>query len=315
MGTLSQMRSTDSRAYLFLTLTALFLAGNHVIGRSVHGEIPPVGLSFWRWAAGLLLLLTLVRPRFRQVLPLYRSYSRSFTVLGVTMIGSTTLVLIALNLTSAVNVSLLNAIQPTLTVLFACVFLKDRLTVRAVWGVAAGMAGVILMVCRADWSVLAGLQFSSGDFLALVAMCGFSAYAINLRKLPKELTTIESLLGIVAYGTVLLLPFYLMESLFYRTVPFTLKTVIVTMTLALLVSVAGNILWNRGNQSIGPKRASVFMNLIPVFGALLATLFLNEQIFPYHVSGALLICLAIFLVSDEMAAAPRSSAGQPPRDA
>ena len=69
----------------------------------------------------------------------------------------------------------------------------------------------------------------------------------------------------------------------------------VVVTLALLVSVLGMLMWTRGNQLIGPNRAAIYVNLLPLFGALLAVIFLGETIRSYHIAGGLLIGSGMWL--------------------
>ncbi len=287
---------TARSAHILLTLTALCLAGNYVIARSVHGEIPPVGLSFWRWAIGALFLAPFVLLKVGELGAAFRVNVNVFALLGSMVVGSTTILFIALNFTTALNVSLINAVQPVLTVLLAVVFLKDRVTKVRILGIFSALLGVVIMLSMGDWAVLTNLQFNVGDLLALAAIFGLASYALNLRKLPKELSVVESLFGITVAGSLMLLPFYIVESMFYATVPVSTSTVIVVVELALLVSVFGNLMWNLGNKIIGPSRAAIFINLIPLFGAILAVAFLGEKIFIYHLVGALMICLGVWLV-------------------
>ena len=287
---------TARSAHILLTLTALCLAGNYVIARSVHGEIPPVGLSFWRWAIGALFLAPFVMLKVGELGAAFRVNVNVFALLGSMVVGSTTILFIALNFTTALNVSLINAVQPVLTVLLAVVFLKDRVTKVRILGIFSALLGVVIMLSMGDWAVLTNLQFNVGDLLALAAIFGLASYALNLRKLPKELSVVESLFGITVAGSLMLLPFYIVESMFYATVPVSTSTVIVVVELALLVSVFGNLMWNLGNKIIGPSRAAIFINLIPLFGAILAVAFLGEKIFIYHLVGALMICLGVWLV-------------------
>lgn len=290
-------RDSAGLAYAALTLTAFLLACNHIIGRAVHDDIPPVGLSFWRWVVGSLVLLPFVLRHGAGRWRIYRRHWRAFAVLGFFMIGSTTLVLIALNLTSAINVSLINALQPTLTVLFAWLFLKEALSTGRIAGIVCGVAGVAVMLSRADPALLIRLDFQAGDFVALLAMCGFSGYALNLHRLPRELSGVESLFAITVAGTVMLLPFYLVESAVWKTVPVSTASIGAIAALALLVSVFGNLLWNAGNHLIGPARAAIFINLIPVFGTVLAITFLGERLYFYHVAGGTLVALGLYLAA------------------
>jgi drug/metabolite transporter (DMT)-like permease len=284
-------------AYSILSLTAFFLACNHIIGRAVHGQIPPVGLSFWRWVVGVLILFPFVLPRLREQWPTFRRHWRTFALLGFFMIGSTTLVLVALTTTFAINVTLINALQPTLTVLFAWLFMKQKLSGWRALGIAFGLSGIVIMVSRADLAVLANLDFQPGDFIALLAMCGFSGYALNLYRLPQGLSGVEALFGITLFGTAMLLPFYLFETATYRPVPVSATSIGAITALALLVSVFGNLMWNAGNRIIGPSRASIFINLIPVFGSVLAIIFLSEKLLAYHVFGGSLVVVGLFLAA------------------
>lgn len=290
-------RKSPGFAYAALTLTAFLLACNHIIGRAVHGEVPPVGLSFWRWVVGVLVLLPFVVRHGRERWPIYRRHWPTFALLGFFMIGSTTLVLVALSMTSAINVSLINAVQPTLTVLFAWLFFGEALNTRRTVGIVCGVVGVAIMVSRADLALLVGLDFQPGDFIALLAMCGFSGYALNLHRLPRELSGVESLFAITVAGTILLLPFYLVESIAWKTVPVSITSIGAILALALLVSVFGNLMWNAGNRLIGPARAAIFINLIPVFGTVLAMIFLDERLYHYHLAGGVLVGLGLYLAA------------------
>ena len=286
-------------AYWMLSTTSFFLACNHVIGRSVHEDIPPLGLSFWRWMVGVLILLPFVLPSLKRSLPYYRQHFGTLLAMGFMMVGSTSLILVALNYTTAINTSLINVIQPVLTVLLAALFISERLTHLKMFGIVISIVGVVIMITKADWRVLAGLSFNGGDLIALVAMCGFAGYTLTLRKLPKELNGSERLFAIAGLGCLLLLPFYLWESMTYATVPVTGNTALIVFCLALLVSVLGNAMWNSGIMIIGPSKATMFINLIPLFGAIMAVAFLGETLRGFHFIGGIMVCAGIMFVLRE----------------
>ena len=283
-------------AYVILTLTVLFLALNHVIGRAVHAEVPPVGLAFWRWATAIIILLPFVWRRRKQSLPIFRANLLPLASLGCLMIGCTTVLLVALNYTTAINVALVNTTQPALTVLFGWLFFRERLTLLQIVGVSSALGGVFVILTKGDWQMLNTLDFNAGDVVALVGMCGFAIYALNIRKIPESLTSAEALFAIIATGCVVLFPVYVFESVMYRPVPLNGTAIAAILTLAVFVSVFGMLMWNVGNQIVGPKRASIFLNLLPVFGTVMAVVFLGERLYLYHLIGVFLVCLGIFLV-------------------
>ena len=289
------MTKINSRATLLLSLTMLCYASNHVIGRAVHTDMPPMGLSFWRWVCGALILLLFVAPRLGTLWPMYREHWRILALLGFLIVGSTTLVLLGLNFTTATNTSLINATQPTITALLCWVFLGDRLRGVQWLGIVIAFSGISWMLVQGDLQVFLALDFNPGDLIVLLAMCGFAAYGINIRRIPAEFHVTESLFAIILLGLIPLVPFYLVESVVYRPVPVSIETVLVVFVLALLVSVLGMLMWTRGNQLIGPNRAAIYVNLLPLFGALLAVLLLGESIRTYHVVGGLLIGSGMWL--------------------
>ena len=294
-------------AYLLLAVSTFFLAMNHVIARGVHEQIPPLGLSFWRWIVATVFLLPFIRRGFPEILSVYRARWLDFLILGGLMIGGTTLIMVGLNFTTATNVAVINATQPTLTALILWLFVGERLRSTQTLGVMIGFAGALVIVCQGSLSVARNLQFNIGDFITLLAMCGLSTYAIKLARFPRDMTAPQLLFPLILGGSVLLLPFYIVETLFYRPVPVSQLSLTVIPTIALLVSFGSMLLWNTGNQAVGANRASVFINLIPVFGSTMAVLFLGEDFRLYHLVGMILIALGVWLVVGRNATFTRGS--------
>ena len=283
-------------ACLVLTLASAGFAFAHVVGRGVHGEVPPVGLSFWRWLLGAIVLFPFIYPSLKVNAPDIRRHIGPLTLLGGIMIVSATLLMIGLNFTTAINASIINAIQPVSTVLLAMLILHDRLRLSQSCGVALGFIGVIAMISRMDPVALVRVQFNAGDILILLGSIGYSLYAINLRKIPNTLSPSAALFMIIVTGCVIVLPFYVIETILYKPVPISAHAIYAIVALSLVSTVFGTLMWNQGNQLIGPSRAGMFINLIPIFAAAMAILFLDERLYLYQVSCAAIICGGIFLV-------------------
>ena len=244
----------------------------------------------------MILLAPFVLPKIFEQRGIYRTHLKVLALLGFLIVGGTSLLMVALNFTTAINVSLINAVQPVLTVLLAVAFLQEHVSKAGVVGIFSALLGVVVMLSEGDWTNLSNLQSNAGDLIALGAIFGLAVYALNLRLLPRDLSVVESLFAISLTGSLMLLPFYVLESMFYAAVPWRSSTLVVVLELALIGTVLGNMMWNLGNLIIGPSRAAMFINLIPVFGAILAITFLGEEIFVYHLVGAAMICLGIWLV-------------------
>ncbi len=291
-----EARVGPAQAYGMLALTVFLWAIGVVVARGVYMEIPPVGLSFWRWLLASLILLPFALPTLRRHRDVVRSHLPLLVVQGALMVGSGTILFLAVNYTTAINATMVNATQPVMTALLAWIMFRERLNRLQMLGVAAALVGVVVMVVRADWTVMANLDFNAGDLIVIVAIVGYSFYAINLRKLPAVLGIFPSLFVILFSGTILLLPIYVIETIYVRPVPFNGTMVLVTVVLALLVSILSMALWYTGNRVVGPNKAAMFVNLMPFYVAVMATSFLGERLYDYHFIGTALVCAGIFMV-------------------
>ena len=285
-----------NQAYLLLTATVFLWSVGVVIARGVHDEIPLIGLSFWRWCAAVVLLLPFVWRDLHARSTLLKQHLPLLIIQGILIVGSGTLLFYSLNFTTAINATLVNAAQPVLTVMLAWVVLNERLNRLQLIGILSAFTGVGIMVTRASWNVITNLDFNLGDILVIVAICGYALYAINIRKLPATLGTFPALLVMLVSGSLFLLPFYLAESFYLKPVSFSMKFIGIIIILSLLVSILSISMWNTANAVVGPGRAAIFVNLMPVYGSILAILFLGEKLFAYHVAGAVFVCAGIFLV-------------------
>ena len=285
-----------THAYGLIAATVLTWAIGVVIARGVHEEIPPIGLSFWRWIIATIILLPFVWSELRKNIQLVKKNLAYFWVQGVFMTGGGMLLFLAVNFTTAINVALVNATQPILTVLLAWIFIREEIKIVQILGIVAAFIGVAVMVTKANLGVISSLAFNVGDFITVLATTFYASYAINIRNMPKGLGTFSALFVILFMGSITLLPIYVGETIFIRPTPFTGQLAIVVLVLALLVSILSIAMWNTGNAVVGHNKAAVFVNLMPVYSAILAIYFLDERLYFYHLIGAVFVCSGIFLV-------------------
>ena len=292
----SQIQINISMAYIMIAAAVSLWSISVVVARGVHEEIPLLGLTFWRWTTAVVVLAPFVWKDVWANKAVIQRHWHVYLAQGTFMAGGGALLFTSLNYTTAINASLVNTTQPAVTVLLAWIILKDRLKGIQYLGIASAIAGVILVVSKADFNILLNLDFNIGDFIVILAIVFYSMYAINLRKMPQELATFPTLFVILFFGIFPLLPFYIGETIFVRPVPFTLMTGGWAMFLAILVSIGSLAFWNNGNRVVGPHRAAIFVCLMPVFGSVLAVFFLGEKLFLYHIIGAIFVCTGIFMV-------------------
>jgi drug/metabolite transporter (DMT)-like permease len=290
--------------YLLLTLCALFWAGNSVVGRALHDSVPPVTLAFWRWCIALLLLMPWVaRPLWRQwrAIVLNWKVMLVLSLLGVATYN--TLNYTALQTTTATNSALINSVCTVLIIVVNFVLFRVRASAWQWAGVVVSLAGTLVIVSRGDPAVLAGLELVRGDVLLLVLALFWALYTACLRWRPRELDPLGFLGGTIVIGLLVLAPLYAWEALNSAPVTFSAGVIAGVAYTGIFPSVLAYLFWNRGVAEVGANRAGQFLHLIPVFGTLLAVTFLGESLKLFHLSGAALIFVGIYL------AAPRKKNG------
>jgi drug/metabolite transporter (DMT)-like permease len=292
--------------YLLLSLAAFFWASNSVVGRGVRELIPPATLSFWRWALAALAMGLVAGTRFHAQRAALRAEWRRLALLGLLGVaGFSMLLYLGLQRTTAVNGLLVQAAQPSLTMLALAALLGERPTARMVAGLLVSLAGVAVIVARGSLDQLIALSPNPGDLFILAATLVYSVYTILLSRLSLR-DPIVAAAAIFIAGAVWLAPAYGAELVAGRRMVFTSATVAAILYVALFASCLAYIAYNRAVALIGPTRAGSVTNLMPVFGTLLATVALHERLHGYHLIGIVLVVAGVVLVRSP---APRSSSG------
>lgn len=266
-----------------------------VVTRAVSASVPPMAMSLSRWLIAGLILLPFVWRKLPAEWPLIRPQWRRLVLLACFMTAGSSLSVLAVYFTTATNAVLVNASQPAITAVIAWLVGSDRLTRRQGFGIGAAFIGILIMICRADLGVLLSLDISIGDPIMLMAVVGWSLYAVNLHR-HQRLPSSEVLLFLIALtGTLILLPMFLIEAAVSGAFDLNSKVAGAMLYLALFPTLLATFFWNLCLKSIGANRAAIFVNLIPVFGASFAMIFLGERLYAYHVMGAALVFAGIFL--------------------
>jgi len=210
-----------------------------------------------------------------------------------------------LQYTTAVNGVILTSSVPVMIIVLAWLVYRETITAAQSLGVVISLAGVLAILTRGDLSVLAQLSLNKGDVIILVGMLFWAAYTVFLRHKPPDLPGIALLAACGAIGIVLMLPFFLAEMLFMGgRIEVTPATMAAMVYVGIFPTFVGYVFWNRGVAEVGSNVAGIFMHLMPVFGSLLAWMFLGERIRPFHLAGIALILAGIALTTRGRRAVP-----------
>lgn len=284
--------------YILLILTTLFWSGNFVVSRGMHTAIPPMSLSFWRWAVALLILCCFGLKHLLANREKALQHKRFLIIQGVIGVaGFNSLVYMAMQTTTAINAVLVNSCIPVIIVLMSWSMYNDKLSFRQWLGVCTSFCGVLLIISRGNPVTLLEMQFNRGDILIFLAALLWALYSANLKRYPQGLHPLAYQTAIVIVGLVVLTPLYLFELSMGKSMAFSLPTVVTVLYVAIFASVLAFIFWNRAVTMLGANIAGPFIHLMPVFSTILAVIFLGEELTANHFRAILLIFGGILLTT------------------
>ncbi|MEM6382057.1 MAG: DMT family transporter [Pseudomonadota bacterium] len=278
-----------SNPYIVLALTNLFWAGNTIAGKIAAGAIPPFTLTFVRWACVALIAYALARPLLaahRQTIAKHALLLLTMGALGFSLFN--TALYSALNYTSAINVGIEQGTFPAVILFLMFVVYRERITALQAVGVVLAIAGVIAVASQGSIERLAALQFNVGDVIMMVGVLCFALYSIQLRRKP-DLPWQVFFFMLSVGGLIASIPFFALDLVNGRYPEPEWRVVGVLAYVIIFPSLVSQVLWIRGVELIGAGRASLFINLIPVFATILAVTLLGEPFEWYHMVG--LVCV------------------------
>ena len=283
--------------YALMLAAATILASNHIIGRWVQGEMPPMGIGFWRLAIATVVLLPFVGASLWQKRSVLRRHWKLFLVMGVALgpFGNAA-VYVAYHFTTAINGGVVSTAQPIATVLLSILLFKDGIT-RSQWvGVVIATLGVLVIISSGDIAVLAALEPNIGDLILLAAMFGFAVHNVLLRRVPGDFSTAEILLTIQLFAMVVMLPIYVLETIFYQPMPVTWESAAVMAWVGIAVAIVAVGFTNTVVLTIGANKAVMGNYIRAVITAVLAILILSEEPEAFHLFAFALVVIGVVML-------------------
>ncbi len=286
---------TDVRAYAMLACVMLFWSGNAIIGRAIRDDIAPATLSLFRWSGALLLVLPFAWRHLATDRAALVARWRIVVVLGLIGVATfNTLYYVGLHDTTASNGLLLQALIP------AGVLIADRLIfgIRPRWlaviGVIVATCGVAVIVFRGDYHLLTRLALGRGDVVILGAVVLWAVYTSLLKTKP-QVHPLTFLAATFAVAVIALTPVAALEFAGGARPQFSGRVVLAIAYVAIFPSLIAYLLFNVSVARIGAGAAGQAINLMPLFGALLAATLLGEALHAYHAVGMAMILAGLVL--------------------
>ncbi len=283
--------------YFKLLLTAIFWGGTFVAGRSLAQNVGPFSAAFFRFAVASLLLVfitwkvegKLILLKKRQIMPVF--------LLGLTGVFLYNVFFFkGLKLIEAGRAAIIIANNPILIALFSAVFFKEKLNTLKICGIVISVCGAIIAISRGDLQEILQGNLGLGEFYIFLCVASWVAFSLLGKAVMSGLSPLASVTYSSLTGSILLfMPAY-SEGL-ANCIHYSITDWWNIFYLGFFGTVLGFVWFYEGIKKIGPTKAGLFINFVPISAILMAYLFLNEPVTISLLIGALLVTTGVYLTN------------------
>ena len=297
----------SNQPYWLLCISALCWAGNAIVGRLAAGHIPPATLSFLRWSLAFAIILPFAWAHLARDRAAIRAHLGTMILISVSGISAFNMLQYwALEYTQALNTLLLQSAGPLIVAVWSLTLVGARLTLAQAAGIAVSLAGVLVILLHGDLTTLTSIEFNKGDLIFSVALVIFGFYSVMTMKRP-AIHPLSFAAFTFGCGAVCLLPLFVWETLSRPLMALTTANLLSLVYVAVFPSTLAYLCWNRGVHLIGANRAAPFFHVVPLFGSVMAMVFLGERPRLFHFIGFALVLTGVFVASRKASAAAGSN--------
>ena len=289
--------SKNYLAYIFLVFAALFWSGNFIIGKfATLFEIPPLSLNFLRWVVVWLILIPFT---IKEILEKKNYIKKNFLVIGFMGILSistfNSVVYFALNFTQVINAVLMLAAIPVVIIIFSSIMKIEKTNLLQLSGLLLSIIGVGTIISNADIQKIISLNFNKGDLWMIVCVLSWSLYSTLLKKNKFKLSQFSLIQIMISVGLAFLVPQFIYEQSIGLDLEINKAFIFILLYVVIFPAIAAYYCWQKAIELIGPNRSAMFIQLMPLFSALMAILIFKEKFQLYHFIGATFIVSGIYL--------------------
>ncbi len=283
------MAEDNRRAYLMLVVTTWCWGCNAIFSKIAVGDVSPMMLVTLRWLGVIMLLVLFARQSIARDWPILKHHLTYVVLMGIAgFTAFNSLFYLAGHNTSAVNIGIIQGSIPVFVILGGFLLFRTPVTLLQALGIAITILGVVIIASAGNLTQLLTLTVNRGDAFMLLASFFYAAYSIGLSRRPNvSAMGLFSLLATAAF--ISSLPLLAIESYQQGFQWPTTTGWLVVVAVTVLPSFIAQIFFIKSVALIGPGRAGVFVNLIPVFASVMAVMFLGESFEIYHAVSLALV--------------------------
>ena len=284
-------------AYIFLVLAAFCWSGNFIVGKfATLFEIPPLTLNVLRWTSVWFILLPFTYKEIYNNLPIIKKNWLVISFMGVITISTfNSVVYYALNFTQVINAVLVLAAIPAATIVLSSLMKIEKTNIFQLIGLFLSIIGIGSIISSGDIQKIISLNFNKGDLWMLVCVLTWSLYSTLLKKNKFKFSQFSLIQLMVSAGLLFLIPQFFYEKHIGLELNFNKAFFLILFYVVVFPAIAAYYFWQKGIEIIGPNRATMFIQLMPLFSALMAIIIFKEKFQLFHFTGTIFILSGIYL--------------------
>jgi len=292
----------NTKAYFMLVCATLFWAGNFMVGKFAFlTNIPPMSLVFFRWSLVWLILLPFTFKEIIKHKDIIKNNLPLLFFLSLTSVGLfNSFTYLSLVHTQVINASLFNTAIPAIIILLCFLFKIEKTNKFQILGLIISVLGILSIITKLNLEIILSLNFNKGDLIMIGGVITWGLYSSFLKRKTFTLPLLTLVHVLCSFGLIFIFPQFIYEFTQGQTIDFNMNLFYILIFLALFPSIGSYYCWAGAVSIIGANRAGIFLSLIPLFSTIMAIFFYNEQFKFFHLIGAILIILGLFLSNKEI---------------
>ena len=285
-----------------LVCATLFWSGNFIVGKFAFLEnIPPLSLVFYRWSLVWIILLPFT---YKEIIKYKDTIFNNLPLLfflGLTSVGLfNSFTYLSLIHTQVINSTLFNTAIPAVIILLCFLFKIEKTNKFQILGLIISVLGILSIITKLDIKIFLSLNFNKGDIIMIGGVITWGIYSTLLKKKKFTLPLLTLVHVICTFGLICVFPQFFYEFSQGQFIEFNTNLFYILIFLALFPSIGSYYCWAGAVSIIGANRAGIFLSLIPLFSTIMAIAFYKEQFQFFHLIGAILIIIGLFLSNKEI---------------
>ncbi|MBW2514704.1 MAG: DMT family transporter [Deltaproteobacteria bacterium] len=284
--------------HIKLLLTAIFWGGTFIAGRALSDHVAPFSAAFLRFVIASIPLLILTYRMEGRFPPIQKEKLFYLLLLGLTGVFSYNVFFFkGLRLIHAGRASLIIANNPIFIAMASFFLFKEKLNAVKIVGILVSVTGAMIAISRGNLQGMLTESFGFGDLFIFLAVLSWVTYSLIGKRVMQDVSAIEAVTYASVTGAVMLFPAALAEGMPTDIFNYTLSNWFSLLYLGIFGTVLGFVWYYEGIKKIGPSKASLFINFVPISAIVLAFLFLDEPITLSLLAGAAMVSLGVYLTN------------------